>query len=78
MRSLLLAACVAGLTLGPAAAHDGVDHSSAAEAAAHRQAAAPVPAAFPAADLPLPFKIRPDFELIDQGDLQGDEGSGNE
>ncbi len=67
MRRRLLAAALltAALTTG-ATAHDGVNHGTDAEAAAHRQATAPQAAAFSPSDLPLPFQIRPEFALTDQ------------
>lgn len=61
-------ALLASLVLSPliwasgAGAHDGVDHATRAEAAAHAEPAAPLPAGA----LPFPVEIRPRFALTDQ------------
>jgi len=57
---LIRAALIAGALLtAPALAHDGVDHKTPEEAAAHA-------AAVPTPSLPFPVDIRAEFDLIDQ------------
>lgn len=66
LRPLLWGALFSAALATGAAAHDGVDHATDAEAAAHRQANAAQAAALPPSELPLPFRIRPEFALTDQ------------
>ncbi len=53
---------------GPVAAHDGVDHKTPEEAAAHAAAQSKAPAAppLPEAALPFPIEIEAAFDLVDQ------------